>query len=286
MDKLRSVCLCIDDFGLHEGVNEAALALVRDDRVHALSCQVGGPAWASGALALRAAHLARPVDVGLHLDFSQYPLTMAPQSWSTLWLRGAAGRLSDAALGAEVAAQLDDFEHYMGRGPDFVDGHQHVHQFPQVRDALVDQLMRRYPDRKPWLRSTRAAQWQFKAMLIGRLGARALMTQADVRAFAHNRRLLGVYDFEGGAVRYEQLFQRWLWWSRHGDLLMCHPSTRPVPGDPIAQARLWEYQVLSADRFDWTVRSSFVRLDAMSRIAALPRRAIGTMDAAARSGGA
>ena len=28
--------------------------------------------------------------------------------------------------------------HAFGRAPDFVDGHQHVHLFPQVRDALLD----------------------------------------------------------------------------------------------------------------------------------------------------
>ncbi|WP_431289110.1 ChbG/HpnK family deacetylase [Roseateles chitinivorans] len=265
MNGLRSICLCIDDFGLHEGVNEAALALRKDGRVHALSCMVGAPAWTSGAAALRR-DTGGPTDLGLHLDLTQYPLTMPPDSWSSLWMRGTLDRLSPADLRDEIDAQLDLFEQNIGRRPDFIDGHQHVHQFPQVRDALVDVLLRRYPYQKPWLRSTRSASWQLKPMVISRLGNRALTAEADVLAFAHNRRLLGVYDFTGGPERYESLLSRWLHLARQGDLLMCHPSTQSVPGDAIAQARLDEFQVLSDKRFDWHVRSNFVRLEAMSRI--------------------
>jgi predicted glycoside hydrolase/deacetylase ChbG (UPF0249 family) len=265
MNGLRSICLCIDDFGLHEGVNEAALALRREGRVHALSCMVGAPAWTSGAAALRRDTVG-PADLGLHLDLTQYPVTLAPESWSSLWARGTLDRLSLTALRGEIDRQLDLFEHNIGRRPDFIDGHQHVHQFPQVRDALVDVLLRRYPYQKPWLRSTRSASWRLKPMAISQLGSRALTAAADVLAFAHNRRLLGIYDFTGGPERYESLLTRWLQLAKQGDLLMCHPSTQRIPGDPIAQARLDEFQVLSDKRFEWHVRSNFVRLEAMSRI--------------------
>lgn len=265
MTELRSLCICIDDFGLHAGVNEAALNLRREGRVHALSCMVGAPAWAEGATALRR-DSSGPTDVGLHLDLTEFPLTMAPDRWSAVWLKGAMDRLSMAALRAEVTAQLDRFEAHLGRQPEFVDGHQHVHQFPLVRDAVVDVLLQRYPYRRPWLRSTRSASWQLKPMVISGLGSRALSGEASVLAFPQNRRLLGVYDFSGGAERYESLLTRWLHLAQQGDLLMCHPSTRLIPGDAIAQARLDEYQVLSDDRFDWHVRSNFVRLEAMSRI--------------------
>lgn len=265
MHGLRSICLCIDDFGLHDGVNEAALSLRRDGRVHALSCMVGAPAWTSGASALRR-DTGGPTDLGLHLDLTQFPLTRPPESWSSLWIRGTLDRLSPAGLRDEIDAQLDLFERNTGRRPDFIDGHQHVHQFPQVRDALVDVLLRRYPYQKPWLRSTRAALWQLKPMVISQLGSRALTVEADVLAFPHNRRLLGVYDFTGGPARYESLLTRWLHQARQGDLLMCHPSSQPVPGDPIARARLDEFQVLSDKRFEWRLRSNLVRLEAMSRI--------------------
>ena len=45
-------------------------------------------------------------------------------------------QLDRKALEAEIAAQIRMFGHEFGRAPDFIDGHQHVHIFPQVRDAL------------------------------------------------------------------------------------------------------------------------------------------------------
>ncbi|MDH0864618.1 ChbG/HpnK family deacetylase [Mitsuaria sp. GD03876] len=261
----RALCLCIDDVGLHEGVNEAAQVLRRAGRVHALSCMVGGPAWPSGAAGLRRDTVG-PVDIGLHLDLTAWPLTLAPASWSAVWWRGTLDRLPAAGLRDEVVAQLDRFEDHLGRAPDFVDGHQHVHQFPQVRDALVDVLVKRYPYRRPWLRSTRAAGWGFKPRLLERLGARALMADAELLAFPGNRRLLGVYDFLGGPSRYATLMADWLRQARHGDLLMCHPSVQAVPGDPIRQARLDEYAVLASPAFGELIAAEGIRLDAMSRL--------------------
>ena len=37
-----------------------------------------------------------------------------------------------------------------GRPPDFIDGHQHVHLFPQVRDAVLKVAAEAAPD--AWLR--------------------------------------------------------------------------------------------------------------------------------------
>lgn len=48
-------------------------------------------------------------------------------------------------IAAEITRQLDAFEEALGRPPDFVDGHQHVHVLPGVRRALLDILVRRYP---------------------------------------------------------------------------------------------------------------------------------------------
>ena len=40
-------------------------------------------------------------------------------------------------LTIEVATQVEAFVTAFGRPPDFIDGHQHVHLFPQVRDAVL-----------------------------------------------------------------------------------------------------------------------------------------------------
>ncbi|MFX7605201.1 ChbG/HpnK family deacetylase, partial [Acinetobacter baumannii] len=72
-----------------------------------------------------------------------------------LWpLIGAslAHRLDASALRDEIATQCALFEDATGRAPDYVDGHQHVHQLPQIREALVEVLVARYTGRLPRLR--------------------------------------------------------------------------------------------------------------------------------------
>ena len=69
----RRISICLDDFGHHSGVNQAALALARAGRVQALSAMVGAPAWSAGAQALRAGG-AGEAEVGLHLDLTEHPV--------------------------------------------------------------------------------------------------------------------------------------------------------------------------------------------------------------------
>mgnify|MGYP000073246266 CR=1 FL=1 len=45
-----------------------------------------------------------------------------------------------AALAREWDAQWARFCEALGRAPRFVDGHQHVHQFPVIRDALLQEM--------------------------------------------------------------------------------------------------------------------------------------------------
>jgi hypothetical protein len=71
------------------------------------------------------------------------------------------------------------------------------------------------------------------------------MTMADQQGFQHNGRLLGVYDFRGGEVRYRALLGGWLRAARGGDLLMCHPGIGSDELDSIAAARQAEFAVLA-----------------------------------------
>ncbi len=237
----RRLCICADDFGLHPAVNEAVMRLVEMGRLQATSAMVGAPAWRGGAGALARidpAHL----DVGLHLDLTEYPLSVAPRSLAGWLLQGPR---DVPALLREVHAQLDRFEDAMGRMPAYVDGHQHVHQFPGVRDALLTALTVRYPGHHPWLRSTRPGSGGFKPRVIDALGRRALEHHAGALDFSLNHRLLGVYGFDGDAGHYRQQVETWLVQAQDKDLLMCHPALALVPGDAIAAARCHEFLVWS-----------------------------------------
>lgn len=258
----RRLCICADDFGLHPAVNEAVLRLVSMGRLQATSAMVGAPAWAAGAGALAsidAAHL----DVGLHLDLTDHPLTVPARPLAGWLLRGL---LDIQLLLREVHAQLDAFEQALGRMPAYVDGHQHVHQFPGVRDALLTALTARYPGHHPWLRSTRPGSGGVKPCVIDVLGRRGLAHQADALGFPQNRRLLGVYGFNGDVQRYRHLVQAWLEAAQDGDLLMCHPALAPVPGDRIATARCQEFVVWSDPALSPSLMAGSLQLLPMSQM--------------------
>ncbi|WCM94826.1 ChbG/HpnK family deacetylase [Acidovorax sp. NCPPB 2350] len=242
-----------DDFGQHAGINEAALRLASAGRIGGMGCLVGGPAWRRGAQALRGLPQGA-VDVGLHLDFTEFPLVSGFRGrWSALVLACLARRADAAAIRREIRAQLSAFEHEMGRAPAFVDGHRHVHQLPVIRDELMRELAPRYGGTALWVRSTRrppaaAGGVGMKAMCIEWLGNRGMESLARRNGFRQNRHLLGIYGFSGGAEGYGALLRGWLRIAQDGDLLMSHPSAG-AGSDSIHAARMAEYSVLSRPDF-------------------------------------
>lgn len=274
-----TICLCADDFGLHEGVNAAVRHLTGMGRVHAVGALVGAPAWRSGIGTLRRIH-AEGLDVGLHLDLTEHPVTPGlRRGLGHLIAHAYLGRLERSAIRAEIRAQLDAFESGVGHGPSYVDGHQHVHQLPVVRDELMAELDDRYGGFPPWIRSTRSRFGSnysagigplWKSAMIELLGAHSLAEAAHRYRVQQNHTLLGVYDFAGGAPRFWQLLKAWLRASHDGDLLMCHPGRAIPKGDPLASAREAEYQVLASPAFAQLVRDLGVMLWPMSQILADP----------------
>jgi len=245
------LAVCVDDLGADTGVLGAVLALADAGRISAASCMVGGPAWRETAAALRAGG-ARGIDLGLHLDFTGFPLPPEQAApLRTVVLRAYLNRLDLQRVRAQIRAQFDAFEDTLGRPVDHVDGHQHVHQLPGIREALLEELARR-PGPRPWLRSTRHAPGlAFKPRLLQALGQTPLAQRARAAGYVQNRRLLGVYDFGGDALRYRARLRQWLAVAQDGDLLMCHPSAGAGDAaDAIRAARQHEYAVLAGADFD------------------------------------
>ena len=273
----RSICICVDDVGLHPGINIAAIRLAAMGRVHAMGCMVGGSAFRPWTRSLRRLG-SDGVDIGLHLDLTESPLLrLSRRSLKPLIAASYLRLLNGTTVRAEIRAQLDMFEQAIGKAPSFVDGHQHVHQLPIVRDELLEEMAYRYGSTRPWLRSTRGAgsgtanagmQDAIKPWLIGTLGGRGLAAIARRRGYLQNQRLLGVYDFRGGTRRYSELLAAWLRSANDADLLMCHPSVRLEIDDPLIEARCAEYEVLSSTEFGSVLVAAGVTLGPMSRILA------------------
>ena len=105
-------------------------------------------------------------DLGLHVTLTA-PFSPMSADFSPLRkghflslndvLRGAvARRLQSELLITEIATQLRAFIDVFGRPPDFVDGHQHVHLFPQIRDALLRVVAQGAPE--AWVRQCARAK--------------------------------------------------------------------------------------------------------------------------------
>ena len=173
---IKHVIVCGDDFGMNADIDEAMISLAGLGRMSAVSCLTLGPTFQANAARLAM----RDIDLGLHLNLTEAlsdgAETMPPLS--RLIMRAYAGRLDAAWVDAQLERQFDAFEAAFGRMPDYVDGHQHVHQLPVVRQRLLALLKRRYGGRMPWLRQTAPGMLSgiplketFKAHVIGALGA-------------------------------------------------------------------------------------------------------------------
>ncbi|MEI7612756.1 MAG: ChbG/HpnK family deacetylase [Betaproteobacteria bacterium] len=250
---LTPVCLCADDFGLTPGINSGIIELARIGRLSATSCMSTGSHFAQEAPTL----LDLPIQTGLHLNLTE-PLEGKRfyQPLAQLLRNSYLRRLDPDVITGEIDHQLDAFENTLGRAPDYVDGHQHVHQYPIIRDCLIKVLVRRYPQHRPWLRSTAPGKLaglplndQFKAWFIGFLGSRALGKIAAQHRFPMNPSLLGVYGLSGGEIGYRQLLESWLSNASANELIMCHPAQVDDPSDAIGLQRTAEYAVFSGSDF-------------------------------------
>ncbi|SCK18998.1 ChbG/HpnK family deacetylase [Vogesella sp. LIG4] len=248
-EKTARIVICADDFGQSPAINDGIVQLAQQGRLSAASCMTLAPAMTHRLDELKASGIA----LGLHLNFTQllgsegYVLPL-----SQLIVKSYLRLLDRAAIAREIRRQLDAFEQHVGRTPDYVDGHQHVHQLPMIREALLAELQQRYAGRQPWLRSTRSspaasmpAAYARKAGIIATLGSSALQRLARRRGMAMNAHLLGVYDFAASAD-YPALLAAWLASAGNGDLLMCHPASAATPGDELGEQRVREFSALSA----------------------------------------
>jgi len=262
----RVLAVCVDDVGLLDGVAETVVELAAAERVCAASCVTTAPGWRRAAAVL--ARAKAPLGLGLHFNLSEgAPLSAELRAhWpvlpglTRLLATAALRRLPVAAVGAEFAAQVDAFVAAIGRHPEFVDGHQHVHALPRVRRVVLDAVAT-WPE-APAIRNTGRVLGpgaDFKRAVIEACGGRALQRDLVERGIAHNRALLGAYDFE--APDYRRLMRAWLAEAPgQGSLLFCHPCRSRGSGsgdgdgdgdgdDAIAAARRREAAYFGSDAF-------------------------------------
>lgn len=252
---MNKVILCADDFGFSHGTNTAILDLIEQGVLQATSVMVTMPALEADAPQLKT--LSTRAQIGLHFDLTDgKPLTSLPASHhgslKRLLLLSHLRLLNQAALEAELLAQIERFKTVMGCYPDFIDGHQHVHHLPVVRDALLAVHSKIFGDEKPWVRVSsndlgfvlKRALSEPKLAIIAFSGALSLKRKLKRASIPRNKHFSGIYDFSKSA-HYAQSFQSFQADVCGDGLIMCHPGKGEVANDAIAKARADEYAFLS-----------------------------------------
>lgn len=248
---MHQLMICADDYAQTEEIDSAILELIQNDRLTATSCLTLSPRWGSASQRITT-QIRNKAAIGLHLDFTQYAVSQS--ALSTLIVRSYLRLLDQEKIAVSIHRQLDAFEDALNTPPDYIDGHQHVHQLPQIRESLIGILQQRYPEQTPWIRIAKPPiQDGIKAMIIRGLGSSALMTLAKQRRLSYSKTLLGVYGFQSDPAFYQLKLNQWFAQIERGSnkqpvVLMCHPSLKRsnTGDDAIYPARLMEYQVLSS----------------------------------------
>ncbi|WP_454785590.1 ChbG/HpnK family deacetylase [Legionella sp. WA2024007413] len=252
----KTITLCADDFGLDSGVSEGILKLISMGRLSAVSCMVNMPGFISYAKQLLALKKSKHIKIGLHFNLTEGYLTSIPgQSSFTLaelLIKTHMRSVKLSFIAKEFLAQLEQFTKIMQQPPDFIDGHQHVHQFPVIRKVVLDLYTQELRNYGTYIRSTWPAinlpQYRFKAKVLRFTGGKALTKQCIKLNIPHNQYFSGIYDFAPN-TNYRELFRNWMLFAKNNTLFMCHPGESLNNSDPIALARIKEFNYFSSNDF-------------------------------------
>jgi predicted glycoside hydrolase/deacetylase ChbG (UPF0249 family) len=262
----RRIWLCADDYGISPSVDRGIRELIERGRLNATSVMVNAPAFdkvEADALASLNAGEARAA-IGLHVTLTApfKPLTAAFTALrggafltlSNVLAMAVARRLDGDALAREIGEQLRAFATRFGRMPDYVDGHQHVQLFPQIRDAFLRAIAEQAPN--AWVRQCGRAGGQprrlgdRKGLLLDILSV-GFRRKARRLGLRFNPAFAGTYSFAPDAD-YPRLFPAFLDGLPDGGLVMCHPGFVDAALerlDPLTVQREREYAYFAGDDF-------------------------------------
>ncbi len=275
-ESARHIWLCADDYGISRSVDNAIRDLLERGRINATSVMVVAPACdESEVTALKILKQNGQAAAGLHLTLTApfQPLTSdfkplhdgAFLPLATLLRNAMFRRLDGDSIARETAAQIEAFHARFGALPDFIDGHQHVQLFPQIRDAVLDTAVRLAPD--AWFRqcgriaplSKRLADRKGLLLDILSAGFRRAAARRGVRV---NPAFAGTYDFNDSAD-VAQLFPAFFKGLPADSVVMCHPGVvddelRRL--DPLTTLREKEYAYLAGPEFPAVLAKAAVTL--------------------------
>ena len=155
---------------------------------------------------------------------------------------------------------MQAFAAAFGRPPDFVDGHQHVHLFPQVRDACLHAVAGARAN--AWVRQCGRVAGQprelhdRKGLLLDVLSSASAARRAALGVCDFNPAFAGTYSF-APERDFPRLFPGFLEGLPDGGLVMCHPGFVDAELerlDPLTVQREREYAYFNGEEFPRLLR--------------------------------
>lgn len=239
---MKNLIICADDFAMSAEVDMAIINLLEHKRISATSCMTLMPNWHHSAQQLKPYQ--SDAALGLHFDLGHI------DSLGTLMLNALTRRSDKQVLLSTLQAQLDNYEDALNQAPDYLDGHQHVHAFPQIRDVVLNELSKRYSGGKTWVRDPSVPlgghDSAIKAVAIQLLNL-GFKQKIQGHNLKHNNGFAGLYSISEQAD-FSGMMEGWLQSLPHQGLIMCHPATTGADVEHAA-ARSQEYNYLMSDRY-------------------------------------
>ena len=264
---MRKIVLCADDYGLSPGVSRGIRELLEMERLSATSCMVVFPEFAADGPLL--SPFFNKADIGLHVTLT------ADKPLRSVLIAGWLRRLDPADMRRELARQLDIFTSVIGCPPTYIDGHQHVHLLPGVREAVVEAAagIGAYVrlTREPIAAATMKRPAPVDSVYLS-WASRALCKEAAQRGIRTNRGFRGVRSFREREP-FRHLFRAMIADAANGSIVMCHPGhvdETLTNRDPIRHQREDEFAYLASDEFLSDMEAGGLQLATLGRALELP----------------
>lgn len=252
MNQQRKVLLCTDDYGISPGINQAILSLAEQGKISAVSCMSVSAYFEEAAHKIK--HLHPSLSLGLHLTLTYLPALSTGQKMvpevdllKQTWLR----QIDVNWLRQEMEMQFQRYVDVFGMPPDFVDGHQHVHVLPIIRDIFFELRQKYAPN--SWIRNVVDIHGLEKKRLILAVMGWRFYRELKKRGIPHNKTIYGFYDYTR-PQDFSVLFTQWVKTMPLNDVALCyvhpgHPDKALAEVDTVTTPREKEYQFFNGDHF-------------------------------------
>ena len=273
----KKIVICADDYGFSKQNSAAIRDLIAKKKINATSCMTDSKFWAQESISLK-----KEIEknknksnclVGLHFSLTEKVSSdlfiksffhSSNVSLLELLIRTKLRLVSFDKIYAILDHQYKNFTSVFDRPPCFIDGHQHVHQFPVIRDALIKYYNNHNLKKsKCYIRTTYpllGSKDFFKQIIIAFSGAKRFKKLIQKNNILSNKGFSGLYKVKNGSYKYvRNCYKNFFNTVEQGSLIMCHPGKKVIKEnivDDIANRRVLEYKYFMSKDFDSDLASS------------------------------